>query len=125
MFAPQQMYTMNNEETPIVNRHADYGLASGVYVWSNTLTKVQHAVSNFSLDYLTFKSQGFFDTNADAMCDDMHQSLKSVWKNEAEDFEIVPIYTMVDMVSLQTGQGYLSDIYARFWQAERHMMAML
>lgn len=39
--------------------------------------------------------------------------------------EIVPIFVAVNMVSLQTGEGYFADLKARFWQAERHMRSML
>jgi hypothetical protein len=33
----------------------------------------------------------------------------------------IPIHT--NMFSLKTGEGYIADMYARFWQAERHMRA--
>lgn len=62
MFAPQQMFTINNQEVPLLNRQADFLLGAAIFLWSDNLTKVQNAASNYSIDYNTFLSQGFFDT---------------------------------------------------------------
>jgi hypothetical protein len=70
------------------------------------------------------KKQNFFDSNADAMCDDFHNSLKTIWKSEGE-VKIIPIFVLINMFSLSTGKGLLADTNARFWQAERHMRTLL
>jgi hypothetical protein len=124
MFAPNQMFTINNKEVPLFNRLMDYIMGATLFAWSNSLTRVQNAASNYSLSFNRLKSQKFFDTNADAMCDDFHNSMKTIWKSNGE-VEIVPIFVAVNMISLQTGEGYFKDLKARFWQAERHMRSML
>jgi hypothetical protein len=44
---------------------------------------------------------------------------KVCWKTQGQA-ETVPIYVPFNQLNLETGQGYLADIQARFWQAERH-----
>jgi len=124
MFAPGQMFTINSREVPILNRCMDNFMGSTLFAWSNNLTKVQNAASNYSLSFNRLKKQNFFDTNPDAMCDDFHNSLKTIWKSNGE-VKIIPIFVLFNMISLSTGKGYLTDTNARFWQAERHMRAML
>ena len=58
------------------------------------------------------------------MCDDYHNSMRMIWKSQGE-VRVVPIFVLANMVSLQTGGGYLADTWARFWQAERHMRMFL
>lgn len=99
MFAPNQMFTINNKEVPVFNRTMDFFMGSAIFAWSNNLTRVQTAASNYSLSFTTLKKIGFLDTNADAMCDDFHTSLKALWKKEGE-LEIVPIYVMFNMTNL-------------------------
>lgn len=124
MFAPNQMFSINNGEVPLLNRVMDMLMGSILFIWSNNLSKVQNAASNYSLSFSLLKKHDFFDTNPDAMCDDFHNSMRYIWKSEGE-IEIIPIFVMVNMVCLQTGQGYLADSVARFWQAERHMRVFL
>ena len=58
------------------------------------------------------------------MCDDYHNSMRMIWKTEGK-IRIIPIFVMANLVSLSTGRGYLSDMWSRFWQAERHMRMFL
>jgi len=82
MFAPNQMFTVNNKDVPLLCRLMDYLMGTTLFVWSYSLTRVQNAASNYSLSFNRLKSQNFFDTNADAMCDDFHMSLKTIWKSK-------------------------------------------
>ncbi len=107
VFAPHQMFAINNESIPISNRIANFILSSGVFVWSKTITKVHNAASNYSISFDTLKKIGFYDTNSDAICDDYHMSMKCLWKTNGY-MEIIPIFVMVNMMSLETGKGYFS-----------------
>jgi hypothetical protein len=124
LFGPQQMFTINSKQIPFVNQHADFMLGAGILVWCNTLTKVQNVTSNYSMGFNAVKRMGFYDVSADGMADDFHTSCKAMWKNNG-DFEIIQIYVMANLMSLESGEGYFHDISARFWQAERHMRSML
>jgi hypothetical protein len=124
MFSPNQIYAMNTQSLPLLNKLADGLLGMGQFVWSRTLTNVQPVVSSFSLSFSTMKRIDFFDACADGMIDDYHLSCKAMWKTNGE-LEIVPINVMANMMSLSTGRSALEDFSARFWQAERHMMTML
>lgn len=100
------MFTINNKDVPLINRCMDFIMGSVLFAWSNNLTKVQNAASNYSLSFNRLKKQHFFDTNADAMCDDFHNSLKTIWKSKGK-VQIIPIFVMINMFSLSTGKGYL------------------
>jgi len=99
------MFTINSNQVPFTNRGMDFVMGSTLFAWSNNITKVQNAASNYSLSFNRLKKQNFFDTNADAMCDDFHNSLKTIWKSNGE-VKIIPIFVMINMVSLSTGKGY-------------------
>ena len=79
-------------------------------------------VSNYTSSYKLIKSIGFWDTCADAIAEDWHFLLKALWK-KGGNVKGVPIYVATNQVSLQTGQGYLNDIYGRYKQAKRHAYA--
>jgi len=44
---------------------------------------------------------------------------KLCWKTQGQA-ETVAIYVPFNQLNLETGQGYMADMQARFWQAERH-----
>ena len=81
MFTPNQMFCRNNTEVPILNRAADYIMGTVLFMWSYNWTEVQNAASNYSISFNNVRKYGFFDTNADAMCDDYHNSLRMLWKS--------------------------------------------
>ena len=74
---------------------------------------------NYTLSYNLIKSIGFWDTCADAIGEDFHTTQKAYWKTEG-DIETIPIYAPFNQVNLSTGNGWVEDVLARFWQAERH-----
>ena len=76
-------------------------------------------ISNYSLSYNLIKSIGFWDTCQDAIGEDFHTNQKAFWKTNGKSFN-VPIYVPFNQVNVQTGKGYIQDVEARFWQAERH-----
>ena len=76
-------------------------------------------ISNYSISYNLIKRIGFWDTCQDAIGEDFHTNQKAFWKTNGEAFN-VPIYVPFNQVNVQTGEGYIQDVEARFWQAERH-----
>ena len=124
MYAPHQMFTRNNMEVPLLNRGMDFFMGASIFVWSNNITEVQNAASNYSISFNRIKKHDFFDVNPDGMCDDYHNSMRMLWKSEGQ-IRIIPIFVMVNMACLSTGESYWADTKARFWQGERHMRMFL
>lgn len=116
MFTCNQMFTRNNKMVPLANRVIDFMMGGILFTWSQNVTKVQNAASIYSMSYNVIKKYDFFDTNADAICDDYHNSSRMIWKTQG-NFVIVHIPVMANMLSLQSGEGYISDLKCRFWQA--------
>jgi len=119
IYCPNQIYTRNHLDVPIVTRTYDQ-LHSCMH--SSTMLSLFDAVyplSNYTLSFNLAKKIGFWDTCADAIGEDFHTTLKAFWKCHG-DVESYPIYASFNQVNIQTGNGYLADIEARFWQAERH-----
>lgn len=50
--------------------------------------------------------------------------LKAYFKTNGE-VKGVPIYTPFNQLNIQTGNGYVEDVKAKFWQLERHGRALL
>lgn len=78
-----------------------------------------YPLSNYSLSYNLIKSIGFWDTCPDAIGEDLHTTLKALWKTKMQ-VKGRPIYIPFNQVNVCTGKGYWEDCKARFWQAERH-----
>lgn len=55
MFAPNQMVSINVNEVSLYNRVLDFMLGLIVFLWSNTISKVQNAASNYSISYTSLK----------------------------------------------------------------------
>ena len=83
----------------------DYILGLSIYCFLNNISQTQTAASNYSISYNSFREIDFFDTNADAMCDDFHTSHKAMWKKNG-NLKIVPIFIMFNLTCLETGKGY-------------------
>ncbi len=78
-----------------------------------------YSLSNYTLSYNLVKRIGFWDTCADAIGEDFHTMIKSLWKTKMA-VKGRPIYVPFNQVNICTGNGYCADTKARFWQAERH-----
>lgn len=76
-------------------------------------------LSNYSLSFNLIKRIGFWDTCPDAIGEDFHTTIKAFWKCDG-DIRTVDMHIHFNQVNVQTGMGYIEDVKARFWQAERH-----
>lgn len=119
IYQPPQIFTRNNMEVPVVTRVQDlmhsYGHCSNLY----SIFNLTFPLSNYSLSLSLAKKIGFWDTCADAIGEDFHTTQKAYWKTHGEIIT-VPIYVPFNQLNIQTDRGYFGDIYARFWQSERH-----
>ena len=120
MFHPPQIFTRNNLDVPIFTRvydvmHSFTHIANLFSVFGFTFP-----MSNYSLSYKLIKSIGFWDTCPDAIGEDYHTALKAYYKTGG-NVRTIPIYVPFNQVNICTGDGYVSDVMARFWQSERHI----
>jgi hypothetical protein len=118
-YQPPQIFTRNNLDVPVFTRVYDV-IHSFIHV-SNlfSIFNITFPLSNYTVSYNLVKRFGFWDTCADAIGEDFHTLQKSFWKTNAE-VKTVPIYTPFNQVNISTGDKYIENVLARFWQAERH-----
>lgn len=74
--------------------------------------------STYSLSMVLAEQVGFWDTNGDAIGEDLHMWLKCFFKTGGVA-RTIPIYVPINLTNVQT-TGYMSNIYARWVQAKRH-----
>lgn len=119
MYQPIQIFTRNNLDVPVFTRVYDilHSFAHMSNMWS--CYDLTYSLSNYTLSYKLIKRIGFWDTCADAIGEDFHTMIKSLWKTKMA-VRGRPIYVPFNQVNISTGNGYCADTKARFWQAERH-----
>ena len=119
IYQPPQIFTRNNLDVPIFTRV--YDMMHSFAHCSNLFSvfDITFPLSNYTLSYKLIKSIGFWDTCPDAIGEDFHTTQKAYWKTGGK-ITTVPIYAPFNQVNISTGNGYVEDVLARFWQAERH-----
>lgn len=118
------MYTRNHLAVPFCSRVHDQTNGLMQFMLSTNFSNSYFPLSCYSMSYATLQKMGWQDTNSDAIADDYHTAMKAYWKNKGE-IEVIPVYAMFNQVNVETGKGYVADVIARFWQAERHIRGLL
>ncbi|KAI8979222.1 hypothetical protein BDF20DRAFT_819754 [Mycotypha africana] len=64
---------------------------------------------------------GYWDTDADAVGEDMHMFLKCIFKTKGRT-RLTPIFVPINLTDVETPaeEGYFANLMARFVQAKRH-----
>ncbi|RUP44072.1 glycosyl transferase family group 2-domain-containing protein [Jimgerdemannia flammicorona] len=75
--------------------------------------------STYSLSMVLAERVGYWDVDADSVGEDMHMWLKCFFKTDGLA-RSVPIFVPINLTNVQT-TGYVSNLYARYVQATRHM----
>ncbi|RUS13524.1 glycosyl transferase family group 2-domain-containing protein [Endogone sp. FLAS-F59071] len=75
--------------------------------------------STYSLSMVLAERVGYWDVDADSVGEDLHMWLKCFFKTDGVS-RTVPIFVPINLTNVQTS-GYVSNIYARYVQASRHM----
>lgn len=119
IYQPNQIFTRNHLDVPIFTRTYDQLHSCMHHCNLLSFFDAGFPLSNYTLSYNLIKRIGFWDTCPDAIGEDFHTTIKAFWKTKGE-IETYPIYTPFNQINIQTGKGYMPDIEARFWQAERH-----
>lgn len=119
LWFPTQIFTRNYLDVPMFTRIYDLLHSFAHATNSYSCMDLGFPLSNYTISYKLIKRIGFWDTCADAIGEDFHTAQKTYWKTHGE-VKMRPIYVCFNQVNISTGNGYFSDLSARFWQAERH-----
>lgn len=116
--APPIFFSRNCFDVPAAVRVTD--ITWSAMVMSNLSNSRGMCIpcSNYSLSMVLADKVGYWDTNADAVGEDMHMWLKCFWKTQGQ-VRTAPIYVPINLTNVQTST-YLSNVSARYVQAKRH-----
>lgn len=116
--APPIFFSRNCFDVPAAVRVTD--ITWSAMVMSNLSNSHGMCIpcSNYSLSMVLADEVGYWDTDADAVGEDMHMWLKCFWKTQGQ-VRTAPIYVPINLTNVQTS-SYLSNVSARFVQAKRH-----
>ncbi|KAI7898560.1 glycosyl transferase family group 2-domain-containing protein [Cokeromyces recurvatus] len=116
--APPIFFSRNCFDVPAAVRVTDITWSAMVMSNLSTGRGMSIPCSNYSLSMVLAEEVGYWDTNADAVGEDMHMWLKCFWKTHGQ-VRTAPIYVPINLTNVQT-EGYLSNVNARYVQAKRH-----
>ncbi|GAA5807088.1 hypothetical protein MFLAVUS_000438 [Mucor flavus] len=116
--APPIFFSRNCFDVPAAVRVTD--ITWSAMVMSNLSNSRGMCIpcSNYSLSMVLADKVGYWDTDADAVGEDMHMWLKCFWKTQGQ-VRTAPIYVPINLTNVQT-KSYLSNVSARYVQAKRH-----
>ncbi|KAI7874340.1 glycosyl transferase family group 2-domain-containing protein [Mucor mucedo] len=116
--APPIFFSRNCFDVPAAVRVTD--ITWSAMVMSNLSNSRGMCIpcSNYSLSMVLADEVGYWDTDADAVGEDMHMWLKCFWKTQGQ-VRTAPIYVPINLTNVQTS-SYFSNVSARFVQAKRH-----
>lgn len=116
--APPIFFSRNCFDVPASVRVTD--ITWSAMVMSNLSNSCGMCIpcSNYSLSLVLADTVGYWDTDADAVGEDMHMWLKCFWKTKGL-VRTAPIYVPINLTNVQT-ESYLSNVRARYVQAKRH-----
>ncbi len=110
------MYTRNHISVPAMVRAYDQSHALVHFGNLFSVFSLGFPLSNYTLSLKLAQRIGYWDTCADAIGEDFHTVIKSVWKTKGK-VKTQPIFVPCNQVNIETGRGYLANLSARFWQA--------
>ncbi|OBZ88469.1 hypothetical protein A0J61_03492 [Choanephora cucurbitarum] len=116
--APPIFFSRNCYDVPAAVRVTD--ITWSAMVMSNLSNSRGMCIpcSNYSLSMELADKVGYWDTDADAVGEDMHMWLKCFWKTQGQ-VRTASIYVPINLTNVQT-EGYFSNVSARYVQAKRH-----
>lgn len=80
IYTPNQIFSRNNKEVPAMVRTCDDLHASVHSANMISLFGISFPLSNYTVSYQLMKQIGFWDTCSDAIGEDYHTVLKTLWK---------------------------------------------
>ncbi|KAI8065715.1 glycosyl transferase family group 2-domain-containing protein [Gongronella butleri] len=118
LLAPPIFFSRNCYEVPAAVRVTDITWSAMVMSNLSNSRGLSFPCSTYSLSMVLAERVGYWDTDADAVGEDMHMWLKCFFKTDGQ-VRTAPIYVPINLTNVQT-EGYLSNVNARYVQAKRH-----
>ncbi|KAI7869070.1 hypothetical protein BDF14DRAFT_1787860 [Spinellus fusiger] len=118
LFAPPIFFSRNAFDVPAAVRMTDITWSAMVMSSLSNSRGIAFPCSTYSLSMVLAERVGFWDTDADAVGEDMHMMLKCFFKTDGLA-RCCPIFVPINLTNVQT-PGFWSNMNARFVQAKRH-----
>ncbi|KAF7723266.1 hypothetical protein EC973_002159 [Apophysomyces ossiformis] len=118
LFAPPIFFSRNSFEVPAAVRMADITWSAMVMSNLSNSRGIAFPCSTYSLSMVLAERVGFWDTDQDAVGEDMHMMLKCFFKTDGLA-RCAPIFVPINLTNVQAS-GYMSNLHARYVQAKRH-----
>ncbi|CAO3585388.1 unnamed protein product [Absidia cylindrospora] len=118
LLAPPIFFSRNCYQVPAAVRVTDITWSAMVMSNLSNSGGLSFPCSTYSLSMMLAERVDYWDTDADAVGEDMHMWLKCFFKTNGQ-VRTAPIYVPINLTNVQT-EGYLSNVSARYVQAKRH-----
>ncbi|KAK4519141.1 uncharacterized protein ATC70_009373 [Mucor velutinosus] len=118
VFAPPIFFGRNCFKVPAAVRVTDITWSSMILANLSSSRGIGFPCSTYSISWKLADQVGYWDTDADAVGEDMHMTLKCLFKTEGQA-RMTPIFVPINLTNVET-QGYIENLKARFVQAKRH-----
>ncbi|CAO3591766.1 unnamed protein product [Absidia cylindrospora] len=118
LLAPPIFFSRNCYQVPAAVRVTDITWSAMVMSNLSNSRGLSFPCSTYSLSMMLAERVDYWDTDADAVGEDMHMWLKCFFKTNGQ-VRTAPIYVPINLTNVQT-EGYLSNVNARYVQAKRH-----
>eukprot|EP00878_Enallax_costatus_P010814 GHUV01011292.1.p1 GENE.GHUV01011292.1~~GHUV01011292.1.p1 ORF type:complete len:386 (+),score=118.64 GHUV01011292.1:849-2006(+) len=119
IYAAPVLFEQDNSGVPGIVRATDYMWSALAAQNLNSWFGVGFPISNYSLSLKLVHDIGYWDVFPDAIGEDMHMFIKAFLRTNGAT-QLHPIHAPINMCHV-AGSSYLSGLWARFLQAERHM----
>lgn len=103
---------------PAAVRVTDITWSSMIMANLNSSRGLAFPCSTYSVSWVLANRVGYWDTDADAVGEDMHMALKCMFRTEGRA-RTIPIFVPINLTNVET-PGYVANLYARYVQAKRH-----
>ncbi|GAA5811814.1 hypothetical protein MFLAVUS_005259 [Mucor flavus] len=118
VYAPPIFFSRNCFKVPASVRVTDIVWSSMIMSNLSSSVGIGFPCSTYTVSYLLADKVGYWDTDADAVGEDMHMTLKCIFKTKGRA-RMVPIFVPINLMNVET-EGYINNLWARFVQAKRH-----
>jgi hypothetical protein len=118
VFAPPIFFGRNCLKIPAAVRMTDITWSSMIMANLSSSRGLGFPCSTYSISLLLADRVGYWDTDADAVGEDMHMVLKCFFKTKGFA-RMTPIFVPINLTNVES-KGYLENLGARFVQAKRH-----
>ncbi|KAI8343601.1 hypothetical protein BC941DRAFT_448370 [Chlamydoabsidia padenii] len=118
LLAPPIFFSRNCYDVPAAVRVTDITWSAMVMSNLSNSRGLSFPCSTYSLSMMLAERVDYWDTDANAVGEDMHMWLKCFFKTNGQ-VRTAPIYVPINLTNVET-EGYLSNVNARYVQAKRH-----